>query len=239
MPNPYFQFKQFTVFHDRCAMKVTTDACLFGAWCAEKIKKEQKPGDRILDIGTGSGLLSLMIAQKNKNSIDAIEIDDCTAQQAKENIEASPWKEQIKIHHCNVLDFTKKRYDIIISNPPFYEKELMSVDEKRNEAHHSKKLKLSELITFIKSQLTPDGNFYLLLPSKRKKEAEEFLRTEELFIEKQILVSPSILHQPFRIMIRGGHGSFAIEEKKIFIKDEDGSYSDEFLRLLKDYYLYL
>src|SRR6188472_471230 len=107
MPNPYFQFKQFTIYHERCAMKVTTDACLFGSWCAEEIKKDTGETERknLLEIGAGSGLLSLMIAQKNNCRIEAIEIDDDAAQQAKENIRSSPWIEQIILHHNDVLDF--------------------------------------------------------------------------------------------------------------------------------------
>src|SRR5687768_1369738 len=124
MPNPYFQFKRFTVHHGRCAMKVTTDSCLFGSWCAEEIRKDNKPDDALLDIGTGTGLLSLIIAQKNDCLIDAVEIDTATAEQAKENLNASPFKEKIFIYNQDILKFKNRLYDVIISNPPFYEKEI-------------------------------------------------------------------------------------------------------------------
>src|SRR6186997_1678891 len=116
MPNPYFQFKQFTINHDRCAMKVTTDSCLFGSWCAEEIKNENNKEEtkKILDIGTGSGLLSLMIAQKNDCFIDAIEMDEAAAQQAIQNIAASAWNDGINVHQINALDYSYQQpYDAI------------------------------------------------------------------------------------------------------------------------------
>ena len=124
MANPYFSFKQFTVRHDRCAMKVTTDSCLFGAWMARELQQLSGIQD-IWDIGTGSGLLSLMVAQKNNVVIDAIEIDPAAAAQASENSSASPWSENIRIIHEDVRTADPgKKYDVIISNPPFYEREL-------------------------------------------------------------------------------------------------------------------
>jgi tRNA1Val (adenine37-N6)-methyltransferase len=241
MANPYFQFKQFTIYHDRCAMKVTTDACLFGAWCAEEMSNEpQEETKNILEIGSGSGLLSLMIAQKNDCLIDAIEIDEEAAQQAKENISLSAWKDNVKLHHADVLNFSfNQSYNVIVSNPPFYENEIESANKQKNLAHHGNGLKLSELFSLVKKQLATHGNFYLLLPFKRKSEAEKILRRENLFIQKMIIVSQSVKHQPFRLMIKAGHAPMQIEEKHIFITDEKQQYTLEFVSLLKDYYLYL
>src|SRR5688572_25058776 len=141
MPNTYFQFKQFTIHQDRSAMKVTTDACLFGAWCATEINQDNK---RLLDIGTGTGLLSLMIAQKNKLLIDAVEIEEQAAVQAVENVKASPWKESVHVIHKNIRDFnSEKKYNYIISNPPFYENELSGERMEKNIAHHDAGLKMS------------------------------------------------------------------------------------------------
>ena len=242
MPNPYFQFKQFTVYHDRCAMKVTTDSCLFGSWCAEEIKNDNYEAEKknLLEVGAGSGLLSLMIAQKNNCRIEALEIDADAAQQAKQNILASPWKEQIILHHNDVLSFPfSHSYDIIVSNPPFYERELVSGNKQKNTAHHAEGLTLSELVLLVKQTLSPAGNFYLLLPYKRKTEAEKLLQKENLFIKKQVLVSQSVLHAPFRLMITGGHYKTEKDEIRISIKDANQQYTKEFIDLLQDYYLYL
>ena len=242
MPNPYFQFKQFTINHDRCVMKVTTDSCLFGSWCAEEIKKDNNKEEikKILDIGTGSGLLSLMIAQKNDCFIDAIEMDEAAAQQAKQNIAASAWKDKISVHQINAIRHSYQQlYNAIISNPPFYENELESPDNKKNIAHHGEGLRLSQLMALIKKQLLSDGSFYLLLPYKRKIEIEKIIAKENLFIEKRILVSQSTGHTPFRLMIKGTSVPSVLKEKQIFIRDTQKQYSKEFIYYLKDYYLHL
>src|ERR1700750_981948 len=132
MANSYFKFKQFTIHQDRCAMKVTTDGCLFGAWCAKEIRAFEFEDPELLDIGTGTALLSLMILQKNKVRIDAVEIEKDAAMQAEENVAASAWADKVKIIHEDILDGTDKKYDLIVSNPPFYENELTAESENRN-----------------------------------------------------------------------------------------------------------
>ena len=242
MPNPYFQFKHFTINHDRCAMKVTTDSCLFGSWCAEEIRNENNKEEtkRILDIGTGSGLLSLMVAQKNDCLIDAIELDEAAAQQAKQNVAASSSNDRISVHQINALSYSYPQlYNTVISNPPFYENELESPDNKKNIAHHDDGLKLTPLMALIKKQLSSDGSFYILLPYKRKSEIEKIIAKENLFIEKRILVSQSKAHEPFRLMIKGTRTPSILTENQIFIRDEQKQYSKEFIHYLKDYYLHL
>jgi tRNA1Val (adenine37-N6)-methyltransferase len=183
MPNPFFHFKHFTVYHDRSGMKVTTDGCLFGAWCAREMQEEKPALKHILDIGTGTGLLSLMIAQKNKVEIDAVEIDASSSQQAAENIAASPWKNNIRVYHYDILDFSFDTvYDAIASNPPFYERELESENVQKNLAHHGHGLKMKPLLHFIKKQLKEDGHFYLLLPYKRLKDLERIINASGLFM---------------------------------------------------------
>lgn len=230
-------------------MKVTTDACLFGAWAAEEVKS-QIPiaiGTRVknvLDVGTGTGLLSLMIAQKNPSSIiHAIEIDKKAYEQAKGNVVAAPFANCIDVIYADakIFSFTKK-YDIIVSNPPFYEKEIRSGDERKNIAHHHSGLLFEELLSLIKINLSPDGVFFILLPFKRNKEIKNVLLKQNLFISKIVFMRQSTNHDYFRIMIRGKleeeyQSETTIDE--ISIWNDQRQYTDEFKELLKDYYLNL
>ena len=123
MANTYFQFKQFIIHQDQCAMKVCTDACILGAWFAEKIPSQSA----VLDIGSGTGLLMLMLAQKNKSEIDGIELDLSSFKQLKENISISKWKESLHAFPGDVRTFSfSSKYDFIIVNPPFFEGDLLS-----------------------------------------------------------------------------------------------------------------
>jgi len=228
-------------------MKVTTDACLFAAWVAEEIKNDpdsyREKINNCLDMGTGTGLLGLMVAQKNpKIKIDAIEIDKDAAEQAKINVGSSPWKEQINIIETDVKDFSfEKEFDLIISNPPFYENEIRSATDSKNVAHHSENLTLKELLAIIKENLSEPGSFFLLLPYKRNEEIKKLLKDQPLHISKMILVRQSVKHDYFRIFIKG---SLNAEEKEtefdeLSIWDDKQQYTNEFVTLLKDYYLHL
>jgi tRNA1Val (adenine37-N6)-methyltransferase len=242
MPNSYFRFKHFIIHQDRCAMKVTTDACLFGAWAAEEIKNEKLKIKNALDIGSGTGVLSLMFTQKNPSSfIDAIEIDDKTYEQAKENIIASSFAEKINIICGDAKTFSfSKKYDVIISNPPFYESEIISADEKKNISRHHAGLLIEELIKIIKENLSIDGVFYLLLPFKRNEEIKRVLFKQNLFVSKIVFVRQSTKHNYFRLMIKGNLNNKHDEEtsiEEISIWDYQQQYTNEFTELLKDYYL--
>lgn len=242
MPNSYFSFKQFTIYHDRCAMKVATDSCLFGAWVAAETGGSQAAGrgSTLLDVGCGTGLLSLMIAQKNKVEIDAIEIDSEAAEQAKENIEASPWKERITIINEDVLQWKRpKKYDVIISNPPFYEGDLKSGRSTKNIAHHDKGLRLEELLQFIKKRLTNDGLFYLLLPFKRETALDSLLAQFEFHLQKKVIVKQTTAHAPFRIMLQASNKKSVTVVEEIWLKNSQQQYTEKFASLLKDYYLHL
>lgn len=241
MANPYFQFKQFIIYHDRCAMKVTTDSCFFGAWVANEMQKEKLKIKNVLDIGAGTGLLSLMIAQKNKVEIDAVEIDVQASQQAKENVESSPWKKQIHIFNENILSFQpNKKYDCVISNPPFYENELASRIKEKNIAHHSEQLTIAQVISIAKNHLKENGLFFLMYPFKRKEEVERLAHKNELYLTDSIVVSQSIKHPPFRIIAKGATKKINdSNSSSISIWNKYQQYTIEFTDLLKDYYLYL
>ena len=226
-------------------MKVTTDACLFGAWVAEEIRSQESGvgSQQSLDIGTGTGLLLLMLAQKNPGvEIIGVEIDEDAWKQAKENINSSSCENRIDVLEGDVKDHNfPKKFDFIISNPPFYEKELRSESEKKNLAHHSENLTLEELLAIIKRYLNRDGFFFLLLPYKRNEAIKKLFKDQQLHISKMILVRQSVKHAYFRIFIKG---SLKKEEKEtefdeLSIWDDNQQYTNEFVTLLKDYYLHL
>ncbi|MBS1577479.1 MAG: methyltransferase [Bacteroidetes bacterium] len=240
MSNSFFQFKQFIIHQDQCAMKVTTDACLFGAWVANGIQKKSIV-KTVLDIGTGTGLLSLMIAQKNRElKIDSVEIDAKATKQAKDNAASSPWNQAIRIFNDDVKKFKPgTSYDLIISNPPFYENELQSENKQKNIAYHSKNLTLDDLLNVIKQNISANGDFYLLLPFKRNEEIATLLHKYGFSISHKVNVRQTINHGFFRIMIKAGLQSASLIEEEISIKDNNQQYTKQFTRLLEDYYLYL
>ena len=225
-------------------MKVTTDACLFGAWIAQKVESEKLKIEGALDIGTGTGLLSLMLAQKIPEiKIDAIEIEKDAAEQAKDNAGSSPWEEQINIIQADVKEFPlEKKFDLIISNPPFYENEIRSATDSKNVAHHSENLTVNELLGIIKNNLSKTGSFFLLLPYKRNEEIKKLLKDHELSISKILFVRQSVKHDYFRIMLKGKlseQKSIETEFNEMSIWDDSQQYTNEFKQLLYDYYLHL
>ena len=203
MPNNYFQFKQFLIQQDKCAMKVCTDACLFGA-CLPNLLRWKSKNTVALDIGTGTGLLALMFAQKNLHAIiDAVEIDEAAAKQAKENFDNSPWKERLNVYNNSIQQFansTQKKYEVIICNPPFYENDLKSENQKRNLALHSDALFLEELISVVDLLLTDNGSFFVLLPFHRTKYFEALLLKNKLHVKEKVFIKQTPKHNYFRTM---------------------------------------
>ena len=248
MPNNYFQFKQFTIHQDKCAMKVCTDACLFGALVANCNPDSYRESTaNCLDIGTGTGLLSLILAQKNNEAkIDAVEIDVLAAEQAKENVAASPWADRIRIFNEDILDFdpgpqnsVSKQYDCIISNPPFFEDDLQSPDDSKNKAKHNTSLSLIQLLQVTDKHLSANGYFSVLLPYHRV----EYFITEAtkagFHLNKQILAKQTMKHKFFRGILFFSRKEKEFEKSEIIIKDTNHNYTSDFIALLKDYYLYL
>lgn len=228
MPNTYFRFKQFTVHQDKSAMKVCTDACLFGAWVANRTTAK-----RILDIGAGTGLLSLMLAQQSEAAADAVEIDEHAFEQAEENFNASPWSGRLKVFHTSIQEFAGVNYDLIISNPPFYKNDLKSDDRKRNLALHSEALNLEELVGSVKRLLADKGTFAILLPFHRAVYFEDLAEKNKLYANEKVLVKQSPAHDYFRVMYLLSNIELPSEtvQSEIVINDPI------FKELLKEYYL--
>ncbi len=237
MPNKYFQFKQFRVEQDKCSMKVCTDSCVFGAWMAEKIEK--KSPRKILDIGTGTGLLSLMVAQKNNVAIDAIDIDDNAIRQAGDNFKMSSMSSQLNALTGDIKTWPAGlKYDCIMCNPPFFEGDLLPEEEGKRNSRHSNTLRLNELITVVVNILPADGFFGVLLPYSRAEYFEKEALKKSLFVTEKLFVKQSTKHKYFRTILLLEKKQNQVSQSEISIKNES-EYTPEFIALLKDYYLYL
>lgn len=220
-------------------MKVCTDACLFGAWIAHYLKSNELRFNHVLDIGAGTGLLGLMIAQNTLALIEAVEINSAAADQAKVNFSISPFAQNLTIHNVDINNFSSnEKFDLILCNPPFYNKSLKSTNESRNIALHDLGFSFQELIHFAKENLSKNGLFGVLIPYFRTNEFEILLTKNNLFVKQKCLVKQTEKHSYFRSMflISGTRQPNNIIRQEILIK-ENGSYSPPFIELLKDYYL--
>jgi tRNA1Val (adenine37-N6)-methyltransferase len=239
--NIFFQFKQFIVYQQHCAMKVSTDACIFGAAAAAFFADvpEQADTDRCyLDIGTGTGLLSLMLAQQTTAAIDAVEIDNAAFEQATQNFSASPFRKQLTAHHTDVLKFEPgKKYNGILCNPPFFEGDLQSGDAMKNAAKHSTTFTLLQLLTTADRLLTADGILAVLLPYHRVNAFIQSANGLLFYLQQQILVRHTTAHPFFRGILFLSRQQSTAHTTELVIKNEGHAYTDAFIDLLKDYYL--
>lgn len=244
MPNDWFQFKQFKIHQDKCAMKVSTDACIQGAWAAQEFSRKIKDDCRILDIGTGTGLLSLMIAQALPQAhIDAIEINEDAFLQAGSNFEQSPWKQQLKAHRTSLTDFTafkgnKAAYDCVICNPPFFQAHLESQTKARNDARHSQALSKDELAQSAAALLKDDGLFCVMYPATEWDKWLNVATQHGLHNLHPLNVRPNALVQPNRIIgLFSKRAGMPLPAHELIIYEADKSYTHDMKLLLKDYYL--
>jgi tRNA1Val (adenine37-N6)-methyltransferase len=223
-------------------MKVCTDACIFGAWVAAQVGEQHT---RILDIGSGTGVLSLMVAQAMRPdaTIDAVEMDRDAARQATDNFAHSPWPKQLKLYKTAIQQYAVPegvQYDLIITNPPFFENDLPSNDPKRNLALHSTALTLEELLTAIDPILKQDGKLAILLPYHRTKNFIAAAEKFNLYPQTSTSLKQTFLHSNFRSMLLFGREQVPpTRSQTIVIRDAAGNYSEAFDNLLRDYYLYL
>lgn len=238
MPNNYFQFKQFKIEQEKSSMKVCTDSCLFGAWIADKIEQKIIHPKNILDIGAGTGLLSLMITQKTSLQIDAVEIDENSYRQTVENFLESPWNQHLQAFYADIKSWNNNlKYDLIISNPPFYENDLKANEKNKNLAKHDDGLTFTELLLAVKNNLSSDGNFAILLPYHRTEYFKKLAVESGFYLNEELHVKQTPKHSYFRGILFFGTKSTQPIFNEIIIKDEAGNYSKEFNFLLKDYYL--
>lgn len=229
-----FRFKQFSVHNELSAMKVGTDGVLLGAWT------DVSESCRILDIGTGTGLIALMAAQRCRAMIDAVEIDDLAASEADVNFKSSPWKERLTVINEDFISYAEKcreRYDTIISNPPFFVRSLECPDDKRTAARHTGSLSFEQLITGISKLLADDGNAYLITPNDAENAIDEIVAANSMHVINKTFVCPTVNSSPKRILwkISKSKGKLMIDE--LVIEIERHVYTDEYIKLTRDYYL--
>ncbi|MCP9198725.1 methyltransferase [Gramella sp. GC03-9] len=235
-----FKFKQFSIEQDRCAMKIGTDGVLLGAWTS----LEHNP-ESILDIGTGTGLIALMLAQRSEAfQIDAIEIEDNAYEQAVENFENSDWGDRLFCYHAGFDEFVDEmqdedKYDLLISNPPFYSEDYKSGNEHRDQARFADALPLEELIEGASLLLSENGHFDIIIPYSEENKAVEIAQNHRLFPNRITRVRGTINSPLKRSLI-----SFSFERKEPMIDElvleiSRHEYTPEFRKLIKDFYLKL
>ena len=229
-----FHFKHFSLYHHRSTMKVGTDAILLGCWV------EVKPTDVVFDIGTGCGLLPLMLSQKGVSQVDAVDIDAASIKEATINFEASQWREHLQAICADITDYqSDKKYDLVISNPPFFNHYSKCDSERKSRARHNDvTLSYESLCAVVGRLLKPDGRFALVLPVIA---SIEFLKVAEksgLFLHKKLNIIPTEEEAPNRVNLELQlFKPSEIQEDNFLIRSKDKRFTDQYHEYLKDFYL--
>lgn len=245
MSSPFFRFKQFLVWHDRCAMKVGTDGVLLGAWCP----LPSRECVRVLDIGTGSGLIALMMAQRTCAvdslqlivNIDAIDIDGGAVEQAAYNFKQSPWAENLHAYQSSLQEWhSETKYDLIMSNPPYFQTSLKNPDSQRATARHTDTLSYCELLAHASRLLTADGTIALILPADAEQEIVTLAHEYALAVTRLTYVHSKPGKPVKRILIAFTPSTAALPAAQIthfYIESDTSPRSEEYQALTREFYL--
>ena len=235
MSNSWFQFQQFRVAQDRCAMKISTDAVLLGSLVQSDAPKQ------ILDIGTGTGVIALMLAQRfPEASLTALELDPEAASQARENCKQSPFSERLAVLQGRFQDFpAEERFDLLVSNPPFFPNHLPATDPKRQQALHTDSLSFEELLHKASQLLAPSGSFWVILPPRQMQDFIQNATAHGLFPSTRVAIRDTTVKPIHREVV-----GFTFSEplanalpEELLLKNEDGSYSERYQQLISGFLL--
>ena len=228
-----FHFKHFSIRQQQSTMKVGTDGVLIGAWA-----KTSKP-KYILDVGCGTGLISLMMAQRYPNAhVIGIDIDKSSVEEARYNAQQSNWNERIQIQHIALQDFQfQHRFDLIVSNPPFFKESTLSSDIQRNKARFKNNLSLNHLLIKSEKLLCHDGRFAIILPVDQEQECQEIALKNKLFLEQKCEVKGNTMSPTKRILIQFSKNKTTIKKSYLTIELERHKYTSEYIQLCRDFYL--
>ena len=231
-----FKFKQFSVDQDKCAMKIGTDSVLLGSWTSLK----NNPA-LVLDIGAGTGILSLMIAQRtNALQIDAVEIDDKAYEQCVDNFENSPWSDRLFCYHASLLEFAIEmgdRYDLIISNPPYYKEDFKSKNGQRDLARFQDALPFEHLLLCASKLLADKGIFSVIIPHKEEKHLIKLAREVNLYPQRMLQVKGNSNSKFVRSLIEFSFDNSEIMKEEIIIEIRRHQYTQDYIKLTKEFYL--
>lgn len=234
-----FSFKKFNIKQDKAAMKVGTDGVLLGAWCSV-----DKNCDSILDIGAGTGLIALMLAQRSfATTIDAVEIDNTAYEQTVENFENSDWADRLFCYHTDFTSFAKEMaednemYDLIVTNPPFYSEDYETKDSSRNTARFSNALPFNELIKGVTQILSKEGVFSVIIPKKEEDEFVKLANSNSLFLKRVCHVKGNPTSEIKRSLLAFTFTKSEIIKETLIIEKERHQYTEKYIELTKDFYL--
>lgn len=236
MANDSFAFKQFTIKQDKCAMKVSTDAVLLGAWVSPNGSKT------ILDIGTGTGVIALMMAQKSNADIIAIDIDKESTEQAKTNVAESIFHSKVKVVHSSfqaMSNTTTEKFNLIITNPPYFVDSLKNVDDTKKYARHNDLLPFEELVNGVKKLLHEKGKFCLILPKNESAIFRDLAKQKGLYLSKlmRVRTKPASETEKRHLMQFEFRETEYSETTLVIESEKHFDYTDEYKQLTKDYYL--